>query len=159
MNPKATLAIIMLACALALSLIGADSQYFGIHLKELDAVIAKAADKKFFIFFEEFDGFKANLNVQIQQFQGTLKDYDDISQKQMDAIFKNKWNTLSKKQIGESELFYELIGSSNGIDMHFYCRVVKDGSKLYLITATSKQGHWETIGDRLRRHVNAFKAK
>jgi len=161
MKTKNQFGIVVLVAIGALSRLNAaesDLPYYGSNLNDLDAVIEKAPGKTLFIKVDESGGFSANINVQIHQFPGTIKEYMDLSKRQFDQFFEKGWKVLSEKQT-EKEASCEVVGTTKGKEFHSYSRAVKEGTKLYLITATALHEQWANVGEKLRRHVDAFKAK
>ena len=143
----------------ALTAAAADLPHYGAQLKDLDALIDKEPGKTLFIKADETGRGSANINIQIQPFAGTMKDYADTSKTQFEQIFEKEWKILSEKQDGEKQWSCELTGALKGKEFHFYARAVKEGSKVYLITATASQEEWGSLGEKMRRHVDAFKAQ
>jgi hypothetical protein len=160
MKTKTKIAVVLLAiCAFStLNAAEGDLPHYGSNLKDLDALIEKAPGKTLFIKADESGKSSANINVQIHPFPGTLKEYMDLSRTQFDQFFEKGWKILSEKQ-DEKEASCELVGTRKGKEYHSYSRAVKEGTKLYLITATALHEEWGTVGEKLRRHVDAFKAK
>ena len=160
MKTKTKMAVVLLAiCAVStLNAAESDLPHYGSQLKDLDALIEKAPGKTLFIKVDETGGFSANINVQIHQFPGTIKEYMDRSKAQFEQFFEKGWKVLSEKQ-DEKEASCEVVGTTKGKEYHSYSRAVKEGTKLYLITATALHEQWGTVGEKLRRHVDAFKAK
>ena len=159
MKTKTKIAVVLLAIC-AVSTVNAaegDLPYYGSNLKDLDAVIEKAPGKTLFIKVDGSGGFSANINVQIHQFPGTIKEYMDLSKRQFDQFFEKGWKVLSEKQ-DEKEASCEVVGTTKGKEYHSYSRAVKEVTKLYLITATALHERWGIVGEKLRRHVDAFKA-
>lgn len=162
MNTKTKFAVVTLLIVSALSTLAAadgDLPYYGWQLKDLDAIIEKAPGKSLFIKVDDTGQVPANINVQIQPFPGTMKDYIDLSRGQFDQVFEKGWKILSEKQNGDEEWSCEVVGSRKGKGYHFYSRAVKEGSKVYLIMATALQEQWGSVGEKLRRHVDAFQTK
>ena len=162
MKTKAKFAVTTLLAICAFSALTAaegDLPYYGSQLKDLDAVIEKAPGKTLFIKVDETGKSSANINVQIQPFTGTMKEYMDVSRAQFEQMFDKGWKILSEKQDGEKAWSFELAGTAKGKEYHFYARAVREESKVYLITATSLQAEWESVGEKMHRHVDAFKAK
>jgi hypothetical protein len=160
MKTKTKIAVVLLAiCAISTgNAAEGDLPYFGSNLKDLDAVIDKAPGKTLFIKVDETGSASANINVQIHQFPGTLKEYMDLSRNQFEQFFEKGWKILSEKQDGEKEVSCEVVGTRKGKEYHSFSRAVKEGNKLYLITATALQEQWGSVGEKMRRHVDAFKA-
>ena len=158
MNPKNQFTCILLAlfCAvLTGEAAAADYLYYGWRLADLDAVIAKEPNKVLHVESDRSDGFTPNIVIQIQQFPGTMKEYIEVSNKGWDALFDKKWSMVSETQKGEKEGFMELVGTK-GREFHFYGRAVKQDQKVYIIMATALQSQWATVGDKMRRYVDAF---
>src|SRR5246127_246445 len=105
-------------------------------------------------FLPATDGFAPNINVQVQPYTGTIKDYATTSKSQFEQM---KWKVVSDQQPNDSEWNVEYTGSFNGSDLHFYARAVSANGKVYLITATAKESQWATVGDTLLKHIQSFK--
>ena len=162
MKTKAKFAVVTLLAICALSALTAaegDLPHYGSKLKDLDALIEKAPGKTLFIKVDETGRVSANINIQIQPFTGTIKEYMDVSRAQFEQMFEKGWKIVSEKQDGEKEWSCELTGTAKGKDYHFYARAVREGSKVYLITATALQEEWGNFGEKMRRHVDAFKTQ
>lgn len=99
------------------------------------------------------NGFGANVNVMVQDYQGTLAEYDTLSQKQ----FKDIGFRVIESKIGDKSIFYEYAGKQNKMDLHFYVKVWKKADKMYLITATGLEMDWEEQKDALMNSVKSFK--
>lgn len=162
MKTKAKFAVVTLLVIGAFSVLTAadgDLPHYGAQLKDLEALIEKAPGKTLFIKVDETGRGSANINIQIQPFAGTMKEYIDISRAQFEQMFEKGWKILSEKQDGEKEWSCELTGTAKGKEYHFYARAIREGSKVYLITATALQEEWGSVGEKMRRHVNAFQTK
>ena len=162
MKTKAKSAVVTLFAICAFSALTAaegDLPHYGAQLKDLDALIDKEPGKTLFIKADETGRGSANINIQIQPFAGTMKDYTDTSKAQFEQIFEKGWKILSEKQDGEKQWSCELAGTLKGKEYHFYARAVREGSKVYLITATAPQDEWGSLGEKMRRHVDAFKTQ
>src|ERR1700741_883318 len=105
-------------------------------------------------FLPATDGFAPNINVQIQPYNGTIKDYATTSKSQFEQV---KWKVVSDQQPNDSEWNVEYTGSFHGSDLPFYARAVSANGKVYLITATAKESQWATVGDTLLKHIQSFK--
>ncbi|HYJ04442.1 MAG TPA: hypothetical protein VEX43_04870 [Chthoniobacterales bacterium] len=161
MKTKAKLAVVTLLAICAFSMLnaaGGDLPYYGSQLKDLDTLIEKAPGKTLFIKVDQAGGSSASINVQIHEFPGTIKEYMDLSKAQFAQFFEKGWKVLSEKQ-NEKEASCEVVGTTKGKEYHSYSRAVKEGNKLYVITATALHEQWGNVGEKMRRHVDAFKAK
>ena len=162
MKAKSTFAVVTLLAICAVSALTAaegDLPHYGAKLTDLDALIEKAPGKTLFIKADETGRVSANINIQIQPFTGTIKEYMDVSRAQFEQMFEKGWKIVSEKQDGEKEWSCELTGTAKGKDYHFYARAIRDGSRVYLITATALQEEWGSFGEKMRRHVDAFQTK
>jgi predicted phage tail protein len=107
-------------------------------------------------FLPATEGFAPNINVQIQPYTGTIKDYAALSKSQFEQM---KWKVIADQQPNDNEWNAEYTGTLQGHDLHFYARAVSTDGKVYLITATASESQWATVGDTLRKHVESFKIK
>jgi hypothetical protein len=105
-------------------------------------------------FLPATEAFAPNINVQIQPYTGTIKDYATTSKSQFEQL---KWTVTSDQQPNDNEWIVEYTGSFQNNDLHFYARAVSANGKVYLITSTAKESQWATVGDTLRKHVASFK--
>ena len=128
---------------------------YGFQIDALDAAPdASSPTTVIQTFLPATDGFAPNINVQVQPYTGTIKDYATTSKSQFEQM---KWKVVSDQQPNDSEWNVEYTGSFNGSDLHFYARAVSANGKVYLITATAKESQWATLGDTLLKHVQSFK--
>ena len=128
---------------------------YGFQIDALDAAPdASSPTTVIQTFLPATDGFAPNINVQIQPYTGTIKDYATTSKSQFEQM---KWKVVSDQQPNDSEWNVEYTGSFHGSDLHFYARAVSANGKVYLITATAKESQWATMGDTLLKHVQSFK--
>jgi hypothetical protein len=105
-------------------------------------------------FLPPTDGFAPNINVQIQPYTGTIKDYAATSKSQFEQM---KWKLVTDQQPNDNEWTVEYTGSFQGSDLHFLARAISANGKVYLITATAKESQWTAVGDTLRKHLESFK--
>jgi hypothetical protein len=105
-------------------------------------------------FLPPTEGFAPNINVQIQPYAGTIKDYAALAKSQFEQM---KWKVISDQESGDNEWNIEYAGTFQGSDLHFYARAVLTNEKVYLITAVAKESQWAKLGDTLREHVESFK--
>ena len=102
------------------------------------------------------EGFAPNINVTIQPYPASIKDYISLSKRQFQQM---SWNIVKEEQSGDAEWTVEYKGAMQGNDFHFYARAVARDGRVYLTTATAKESQWSSIGDTLRKHVDSFKTK
>ena len=96
--------------------------------------------------------FAPNVNVQIQKFEGSVDEYEALSNQQFTAAGA-KIISANKKS---GEIIYEYEIKLEGMDMHMYSRgLFKDGS-VYLVTATALISQWGSVGNILKKNVDSF---
>ncbi|MCC5880168.1 MAG: hypothetical protein JJU03_09790 [Idiomarina sp.] len=103
-------------------------------------------------FLPAADGFAANVNMQIQPFEGDLDAYANISEQQFEQL---GFEVVDVSR-GDNELLYEYRGEMQGTMFHWYSRVIRDGIYYYVVTATSLDQRWETERDQLTESVHSF---
>jgi hypothetical protein len=101
------------------------------------------------------DGFGANVNIQVQEFEGTLEDYEKLSKDQ----FKQAGIRVMSSKISGDILTLEYAGKLTTYEMHWYARAIKRGQRIYLATATSLETRWSSQGPILLKSVDSFKLK
>src|SRR5260370_36352830 len=108
------------------------------------------------MFLTPTEGFAPNINVQIQPYTGTIKEYATLSKGQFDEL---KWKVISEKEIGDNEWSIEYTGTMQPGDLHFYARTISKNRKVHLATPTAKESQWPTVSDTLRQHIDSFEVK
>jgi hypothetical protein len=101
------------------------------------------------------DGFGANVNIQVQEYDGTLEGYDKISRDQ----FKQAGLRVITANINGDTLTIEYVGKMSSYELHWYARAIKRGQRIYLATATSLETRWASQGSTLMKSVNSFNLK
>jgi hypothetical protein len=101
------------------------------------------------------DGFAANVNVQIQAFDGTIEDYQKISEGQ----FREAKLNITTSEVKAGVFRTEYSGKLENYDLHWYARAVKKGGRVYLVTGTALNKRWKTEGQILIHSVESFKLK
>lgn len=98
-------------------------------------------------------GFAPNINVMIQQYDGTLADYKVFSEKQ---LAQQGWTVLKSKMVTESDLWIEYTGAVDDKEFHWLVRVVQGNGKVYLITATSLKNQYRKYAVQLETSLKSF---
>lgn len=132
-----------------------DLPLYGFQIDALDAAPGTSSPTTAIqTFLPATEGFAPNINVQIQPYTGSIKDYAALSKSQFEQM---KWKVIADGQPNDNEWNVEYTGSFQGNDLHFYARAVSANGKVYLVTATAKESQWATLSDTLRKHVESFK--
>jgi hypothetical protein len=131
-----------------------DLPLYGFQIDSLDATINSSPAKALIMFLPESDGFQPNINVIVQPYNETIKDYIALSKGQFEQL---QFRVIAEHQIGDNRWSVEYSGLASGNDIHCYAQAVSKNGKVYLATATAKASQWATVGDTLRKHIDGFK--
>jgi hypothetical protein len=134
----------------------ADFPQYGFQIDTLDSTVGSSPAQAVMMFLPVSDGFAPNVNVQIQPFSGSLKDYAALSKKQFDEM---KFKLVSEQQKSDSEWVVEYSGAMQSLQLHWYARALLSNQKVYLVTATARDSQWAKIADQLKKNVESFKLK
>lgn len=99
------------------------------------------------------NNFAGNISVIIQTFDGTMEEYYEKSR---DQIKKFKLQII-KTSFEKNQAFFEYTGKLADNKLHFYQMYVKNGNKLYVLTATALDIDWDNQKSELINSVNSFK--
>ena len=130
---------------------------YGFEIEALDAQAGNEPVAALVMFLPATDGFGPNINVNIQPYKGSVKDYAKLSTGQFEQM---KWKVITGEVTGENEWRVEYTGALKaGEQLHFYARALSKDGHVYLVTATAKESQWATVGAKLRKHVDSMKLK
>lgn len=100
--------------------------------------------------------FSTNINIIAQDFNGSIKEYVQASDKEFN-------NTLGFRTIHKSsnneQATWEYTILTNGMHMHFLSKVLfnKKNNKFYLITGSALESNWKNDEKNIRKVVDSFK--
>ena len=153
---------ILFLATLALSLPAADStnrlrfRVAGFSIAPLESSPGDNAYQALMMFLPATARFAANVNVQIQHYEGTIEEYTKLTLKQFeDAGIK----VIEQKQTGKSAVIFEYSGKIEGRSLHWYARAEKTGTHVYLTTATATQEDWPKQAGQLKTCVDSFRCE
>lgn len=137
-----------------------DTKTDKLHFKTLGYSIEPLEDQtnsttyqSLMMFLPITNSFAPNVNVQIQPYDGTMKEYCELSFSQ----FKNYGFTLvSDTLITENTSVFEYTGTMQENEFHWYGKAVSKGSKVYLVTATALNSQWPDVSAKLISCVDSF---
>ncbi len=127
----------------------------GFSIDNIDAAPTLAGSQPLHMFLPPVNGFSANINVQIQPYPGSMKQYIELSQSQ----FKQMGLSVISSKEQDETMVLEYSGFMQGMNLHFYAKAVKKGSFVYLVTATDSKENWNDNKSQLISAVNSFKLK
>ena len=104
------------------------------------------------LFLPVSDGFAPSVNVQIQDFPGSIQEYVELSFGQ----FASNGLKILNHNLKESKASFEYSGALQGMDLHFYALAEKHGSKVYLVTGTAKSTQWDAVSKEIKNCVDGF---
>lgn len=125
----------------------------GFSIETLDQKPSPAGAAPLQMSLSPVNGFSGNVNVQIQPYPGTLKEYVSLSESQ---FVQMGLKTISSTSTNDTATF-EYTGVMNGYDLHFYAKVFKKGNLFYLATATDLSSEWPKNKIKLMSVINSFK--
>lgn len=154
------LSLPILALALAPAVLGAQTASSrlsfpeaGFSIEPFEAPVPETVHTPLMMFLPSAGGFAANVNVQIQPFDGDLQGYLDVSAQQ----FENAGIELLASELESPGVaVLEYTGPLQGNDLHWYARAYQRPGRIYLVTASLLASQWEELGDRARRCVDSF---
>jgi len=127
----------------------------GFSIDSLDPSPTSGVIQPIQMFLPPVNGFAPNVNVQVQAYDGTIKQYRELSEGQ----FKQFDFTILSIKETDNSLSLEYTGSMQGLNLHWYAKVFKKGNHAYLVTATGTQADWEVNKEKLISNVNSFQLK
>ena len=149
------LTAICLLCTAGISWAMASPLQFPIHgftIEPLEAAAKNAIIQPVSLQLPVSDGFAPNVNVMIQPFPGTIKDYADMSRGQFRAMNM----TIKDAHITPTSIRWTYVGVLKGRTLKFYARALKRGDQIYLVTATALAAQWTKVGAKLVTVVDSF---
>ena len=146
----ALLASLFTTCINAGTLVFEQSGY---SIQSLDSPPPLAGVQPLQMLLPAVNGFSANVNVQIQPYNGTLSQYKDIS----DSQFKQYGFKPILSKINSNNVTFEYTGAMSGKNLHWYSKAYKKGDFIYLVTATEQESNWEKTKNKLMSVVDSFK--
>jgi hypothetical protein len=105
------------------------------------------------LFLPPADGFAANVNVQVQPFDGTMDDYVKVSAEQ----FKANGVTLVAEKHDAKSATIEYKGLYGGRPLHWYSRSFLGNKRIVLATATASESRWAKEASALRQSVDSLR--
>ncbi len=127
----------------------------GFSIKALDAPPEVAGGQPLQMLLPPNNGFSANVNIQIQPYNGTLTQYKSIS----DSQFKQYGFKPIISKVSKDSVIFEYTGTMAGKKLHWYSRAYKRGNFVYLVTATEQESNWPKTKKKLITVVDSFKLK
>ena len=125
----------------------------GFSIAPLEAPLEKASQKSIMMFLPAKGDFAANVNVQIQPYDGSINDYSALSSKQFaSAGFK----LIRPAEPKGASVIFEYTGKMEGRALHWYARAEKAKDRVYLVTATAPEGDWAALASKLKACVDSF---
>ncbi|HBY88152.1 MAG TPA: hypothetical protein DEO86_20040 [Colwellia sp.] len=127
----------------------------GFSIDSLDSSPSQGMVQPIQMFLPAENGFSPNVNVQVQPYSGTIKQYRELSEGQFKQI---GLKVLSIKEMNNS-ITLEYTGVMQGFNLHWYAKAFKKGNHIYLVTATSTKVGWEGDKEKLISNVDSFQIK
>jgi hypothetical protein len=153
------LALVVIAFAVLTCTVSAADKYvnetFGFEISPPEAKEFSGMYQTSMFYLPTIDGFGANVNIQIQEYDGTLQEYEKTSRDQ----FKQAGINVLSANVNADNLTIEYSGKMGGYELHWYARATKKAERIYLVTATSLETRWNSQSTVLKKSVDSFKLK
>ena len=125
----------------------------GFSIAPLEGVSKDVPYQTIIMFLPPTESFSPNVNVQIQPYNGTVKQYAELSRTQ----FKTAGFKVLTQKLTAKALLLEYSGTVQGRELHWYAEATLSKGKVYLVTATATESQWKAVGSKLKACVNSFK--
>jgi len=125
----------------------------GFSIAPLEAPLEKATQQSIMMFLPATGGFAPNVSVQIQPYDGSIKDYSALSLKQFESA---GLKVIKPTEPKGSFVTFEYRGKMEGRTLHWYAKAEKTKGRVYLVTATAPEEHWTTVAPQLKACVDSF---
>lgn len=149
---------LLLILGISVSSVHADTLNFpqtGFSIDGLEASPSNSGRQVLHMFLPVENGFSANVNVMIQPYSGTIKQYKELSESQFKRV---GWKVHSVQENADN-ITFEYTGVFQRNALHWYAKAFKQGVLVYLVTATDSQSTWNKNKDKLITVVDSFKLK
>jgi hypothetical protein len=123
----------------------------GFSIAPLDEM-GQGTGQALIMFMPPSDGFAPNVNVQVQEFPGSMDDYRTLSLKQIGDMKL----TIVSEQLVKGVFTMEYSGSLQGNDLHFCAKAIGGNGKVYLATGAAAEGQWKAVGAKIKECVDSF---
>lgn len=124
----------------------------GFRIQSFDASPTDLPSQALVMSLPPEQGFSANVNVQIQPYEGSINEYKRLSDIQ---FYELEFNVFRSDTLNNTA-FFEYTGKLNDTPLHWYAKAVKVGAHVYLVTATSLDALWDKYRSDLTRTVDSF---
>lgn len=105
------------------------------------------------MFLPSSEAFAPSVNVIIQRYKGTIKEYAELSRQQFEAA---EFTIMSEK-IAPTFVVWEYSGMIKDHQFHWYAKAERKEGKVYLVTAAATESQWKTLSVKLKACVDSFK--
>jgi hypothetical protein len=153
--------MIVLGCFVSVPALGADApaethkyKAHGFSISALEQTSDAPVQQVVIMHLPPKDGFSPNVNVQVQVYAGTIKEFAEMTKAQMKQV---NFTTLNEKVAGSS-MTMEFLGEVLGRKMHFYSKAELGQGKVYLATGSALAANWDETSARLKACVDSLKA-
>jgi len=156
MKKKVSMLLVCLTSAVFISGAPVDKLHFrlmGFSISPLESDPGNNTYQALTMYLPSSEGFSPNVGVQTQPFEGSVKAYAALSEKQFQQM---NIKLLKEKEVGTNQLVVEYAGALQSHSLHWYARAVLKNGRAYLVTATSTERQWSSMGAKLENCVDSF---
>lgn len=152
----ATLALLLTPCLQHAEANAVEFPLYGFEIDPLDSTPGAEGSAVLVMSLPGVRGFASNVNVNIQPYKGTMKEYVALSKRQFEQA---KCKVITDEQKEDGEWRIEYTATMGGNNLHFYSRALLKGERVYLVTATAEESQWAGVQAKLRKNVDSLKLK
>ena len=106
------------------------------------------------MFLPSSEEFAPNINIIVQDYPGSAKDYKELS----DGQFESLGVKMMRSDLKDGVVFFEYTTDKfGGTELHIYTRAYFANSKVYMATATATIKQWKKYGKQLVISVDSIK--
>ena len=125
----------------------------GFSIAPLEAPRGQVTQQVLVMFMPTAGDLTANVNVQIQPYDGSLDDYLKLSLKQFESA---NLRMVQQSRTKDSGAVFEYQGEIQNRRLHWYAKAQKSNGRVYLVTATALEEHWAEVAPSLKNCVDSF---
>jgi hypothetical protein len=126
----------------------------GFSIDLLDTDLKDASAQVIVMSMPPEEGFASNVNVQVQSYEGSLDDYLNLSKQQFLTM---SLKVLTERKSDNSTVTLEYSGTLHGKELHWYAKIMRSDSRIYLATATALESKWKQHAAELKACVDSLR--
>lgn len=99
-------------------------------------------------------GRSPNVNVRLVPFPGDIVEF--VARQRLE-IREMGWTLVEEARPRPHAAVFEFRGPFQEVPHHWYCRIELEGGRGYVVTGTTTEDQWATMGPRIKACVDSFR--